>query len=92
MRTPNVGSRFGFPAGDFINAVKLIIDISNALKDTGGAAENYLEVLTELKLLKDILLELQKVPDGTVVEQSNNSFLNMRRLKRSSNLNSFLFM
>lgn len=57
---------FGFSVGDFISAVKLIIDISKALKDTGGAAENYLEVLTELKLLKNILLELQKVTDGTI--------------------------
>jgi hypothetical protein len=66
---------FGFSAGDFISAVKLIIDISNALKDTGGAAENYLEVLTELNLLKDILSELQKGQDVRVAEQSSNPFV-----------------
>jgi hypothetical protein len=66
---------FGFSAGDFISAVKLIIDISNALKETGGAAENYLEVLTELNLLKDILSELQKEQDKPAAEQSKNPFV-----------------
>ncbi|KIL90057.1 hypothetical protein FAVG1_06795 [Fusarium avenaceum] len=66
---------FGFSAGDFISAVKLIIDITNALKDTGGAAENYRQVLTELNLLKDILSELQKGQHGPVAEQSNNPFV-----------------
>ncbi|CAJ0555331.1 Ff.00g053960.m01.CDS01 [Fusarium sp. VM40] len=67
--------RFGFSAGDFISAVKLTNDVSNALKDVGGAAENYLEVPTELELLGDILSELQKGRDGAVVEQSNNPFV-----------------
>lgn len=78
---------FGFSAGDFISAVKLIIDISNALKDTGGAAENYLGVLTELNLLKDILLELQKRQDETVAEQSNNPFAKHAKTQAELTLN-----
>jgi hypothetical protein len=78
---------FGFSAGDFISAVKLIIDISNALKDTGGAAENYLEVLTELNLLKDILSELQKGQDGMTAEQSNNPFVKYAKKQAKLTLN-----
>jgi hypothetical protein len=55
--------------------VKLVIDISNALKDTGNARENYLDVLTELNLIKDVLSELQKGQDGIAVEQSNNPYV-----------------
>lgn len=50
---------FGFAAGDFIAATKLIVDVSKALKDAGGASDEYRSLLAELELLQNILTELQ---------------------------------
>src|SRR5437868_2898214 len=50
---------FGFSAGDFISAVKLIVDVSKALKDAGGASDEYRNVVTELELLQNVLTQLQ---------------------------------
>ena len=50
---------FGFSAGDFISAVNLIVDINKALKNAGGASENYRQVVTELDLLQQVLRQLQ---------------------------------
>ncbi|KAF9765883.1 hypothetical protein IL306_001765 [Fusarium sp. DS 682] len=65
---------FGFSAGDFISAVKLIVDITKALKNTGGAAGDYLEVLADLNLLKDALSHLQQQQTGVTRQRSNNPF------------------
>ncbi|KAK0646930.1 hypothetical protein B0T16DRAFT_171051 [Cercophora newfieldiana] len=50
---------FGFSAGDFINAINLIVDISKALKSVGGARDDYQSLITELSLLQGVLLHLQ---------------------------------
>jgi hypothetical protein len=64
---------FGFSAGDFVSAVKLIVDITKALRNTGGAAGHYLEVLTDLNLLKDVLSHLQQ-QSGATRQRSSNAF------------------
>ncbi|KAK4443138.1 hypothetical protein QBC34DRAFT_443643 [Podospora aff. communis PSN243] len=50
---------FGFSAGDFINAVNLIIDITKALKSVGGARDDYQALVAELCLLQQVLVQLQ---------------------------------
>lgn len=49
---------FGFSAGDFIAAVSLIAKTSKALKDAGGAAEDYRRVVVELDILHEVISEL----------------------------------
>jgi hypothetical protein len=66
---------FGFSAGDFISAAKLIADISKALKDTGGAAENYLEVLADLNLLNDVLSQMQQNQGSATLQNGTNPFV-----------------
>ncbi|RKL38920.1 hypothetical protein BFJ72_g7050 [Fusarium proliferatum] len=65
---------FGFSAGDFVSAVNLIVDITKALKNTGGAAEDYLQVLADLNLLKDVLSHLQQQQTGATRQRSSNPF------------------
>ncbi|CCT75700.1 uncharacterized protein FFUJ_11735 [Fusarium fujikuroi IMI 58289] len=65
---------FGFSAGDFVSAVNLIIEITKALKNTGGASEDYLQVLADLKLLKDVLSHLQQQQTGATRKRSSNPF------------------
>ncbi|TVY60393.1 hypothetical protein Focb16_v003639 [Fusarium oxysporum f. sp. cubense] len=65
---------FGFSAGDFVSAVNLIVDITKALKNTGGAAGDYLQVLADLNLLKDVLSHLQQQQTGATRQRSNNPF------------------
>ncbi|KAG7426057.1 hypothetical protein Forpi1262_v012485 [Fusarium oxysporum f. sp. raphani] len=65
---------FGFSAGDFVSAVKLIVDITQALKDTGGAAGDYLQVLADLNLLKDVLSHLHQQQTGVTRQRSSNPF------------------
>ncbi|KAL5590579.1 hypothetical protein FOBRF1_014136 [Fusarium oxysporum] len=65
---------FGFSAGDFVSAVKLIVDITQALKNTGGAAGDYLQVLADLNLLKDVLSHLHQQQTGATRQRSNNPF------------------
>ncbi|KAF5685305.1 hypothetical protein FDENT_6299 [Fusarium denticulatum] len=65
---------FGFSAGDFVSAVNLIVDITKALKNTGGAAGDYLQVLADLNLLKDVLSHLQQQQTGTTRQRSSNPF------------------
>ncbi|CZR45357.1 uncharacterized protein FPRO_15468 [Fusarium proliferatum ET1] len=65
---------FGFSAGDFVSAVNLIVDITKALNNTGGAAEDYLQVLADLNLLKDVLSHLQQQQTGRTRQRSSNPF------------------
>jgi hypothetical protein len=52
MATPG----FGFSFGDFVAAIKLLNDIRKALRDTGGAEDEFKHVLVDLQHL-EILLE-----------------------------------
>ncbi|KAF5597656.1 hypothetical protein FPCIR_3540 [Fusarium pseudocircinatum] len=65
---------FGFSAGDFVSAVNLIVDITKALRNTGGAAGDYLQVLADLNLLKEVLSHLQQQQTGATRQRSSNPF------------------
>ena len=46
---------FGFSIGDFIAAVDLFRKVTVALKDSGGARDDYLKTLSNLETLQSIL-------------------------------------
>lgn len=52
---------FGFSAGDFIAALKVVKDVIDALRDSGGAGEEYRELINELYTLETALLEVKRV-------------------------------
>lgn len=52
---------FGWSAGDIITALNLIADVVSALRDAGGAAEEYQRTTTELEHLKQALSEVCKL-------------------------------
>jgi hypothetical protein len=52
---------FGFSAGDFIAALKVVKDVIDALRDSGGAGAEYRELIDELYLLETALLEVKRV-------------------------------
>ena len=49
------GPGFGFSFGDFVQAIRLLDDVRRALKDTGGAVDEYKNVLLELQQLEIVL-------------------------------------
>jgi hypothetical protein len=53
------GPAFGFSVGDFLTAGKLIVNITKALKEAGGASDEYRSLVQELGLLERILKRLQ---------------------------------
>ena len=59
---------FGFSAGDFAVAIGLIVRISKALGDSGGAAAEYRDILQDLQTLQQLLgiLETLRPADGSV--------------------------
>jgi hypothetical protein len=52
------GPAFGFSAGDFIAGVNLIAKVTQALKEAGGASDEYRSLGRELGLLERILRQL----------------------------------
>jgi hypothetical protein len=60
---------FGFSAGDFVALGGLIIKVTKALKDHGGAAEEYQDVVFELQKFKSILDQVEQL--GLGVEAGN---------------------
>lgn len=52
---------YGFGVGDFIAVIDLIIKVSKALRDIGGAASEYQDVVLELESLQKILTHLGNV-------------------------------
>lgn len=52
---------FGFSAGDFIAATKLIADVVSSLRDAGGAREDYQELVGELESLDRALQHVDKL-------------------------------
>ncbi|KAK1753738.1 hypothetical protein QBC47DRAFT_387040 [Echria macrotheca] len=81
---------FGFSAGDFISAVKLVVDVSEALKATGGASASYRDLLTELELLQDILLQLQARQSGSNVSNPLRDYGRRQAELTLSTLSQFL--
>ncbi len=59
---------FGFSAGDFANAIGLIVRISKALKDSGGAVAECRDILQDLQTLQQLLglLETLRPADGSL--------------------------
>lgn len=59
---------FGFSAGDFAIAIGLIVRISKALRDSGGAAAEYRDILQDLQTLQQLLglLERLRPANGSV--------------------------
>ncbi len=39
---------FGFSFGDFVQAISLLNDVRKALRDSGGAVDEFQQVLTDL--------------------------------------------
>ena len=56
---------FGFSVGDFIAVTKLIRDIISSLRDVGGAAYEYQELMLELEGLQRALLEVDRLRSST---------------------------
>lgn len=61
MATP----AFGFSFGDIITAIALIKKVSVALKDSGGAAEDYQCLLRELQQLQLLFEQLNDLPTSS---------------------------
>jgi hypothetical protein len=56
---------FGFSVGDVVSAIQLITKVAKALKETGGASQDFQLLLQELQQLEIILEQLQHVPGTT---------------------------
>jgi hypothetical protein len=56
---------FGFSVGDFVAAIHLVKKISVALKDSGGAADEYRSLHTELQQLQLVLEQLRDLPTSS---------------------------
>lgn len=57
---------FGFSVGDFVTVTKIIVDISLSLRDVGGSASEYQELLREFGGLQQALGSVEKlkaIPD-----------------------------
>jgi hypothetical protein len=46
---------FGFSIGDFVAAINLLRQVGNALKDNGGARDEYWKTITKLEVTEAIL-------------------------------------
>ena len=55
---------FGFSVGDFIAAINLLRKVGIALKDNGGARDDYQKTIRKLKIAKSLLSWIAKVKDG----------------------------
>jgi hypothetical protein len=53
---------FGFSVGDFIAAIHLVVKVCVALKDSGGATEEYQSLVIELRQLQALLEQLRDLP------------------------------
>lgn len=56
---------FGFSAGDFITAIKLVGQVTKALKDTDGATDDFRMLQLELHQLQVVLEYLQSLPPSS---------------------------
>jgi hypothetical protein len=81
---------FGFSAGDFISAVGLITKVCKALKDTGGAADEYQSLLTELNLLKTVFEHLAASSSSSSGTNSYGAYIETHTLFTLAKLSEFL--
>ena len=56
-----MASAFGFSAGDFVTAIELIVRISKALREIGGASDECSVVIQDLQILRQSFDFLQQI-------------------------------
>jgi hypothetical protein len=66
-----VAPGFGFSVGDFIAAIQLIGKVFKALKDTGGAEDDFKALFQELSQLQIVLEQLRDLPSISSSSQSH---------------------
>jgi hypothetical protein len=62
---------FGFSVGDFVSAIQLIGKVSNALKDAGGAEDDFRILFQELSQLQIVLEQLRDLPPSSTSSQNH---------------------
>ena len=62
---------FGFSAGDFVAAISLVRKASQALKTSGGAADEYQALSHELELLLIVLEQLRDLRPASSASQNH---------------------
>ena len=83
---------FGFSVGDLIAGINLIIDVYNALRESGGAASDYQEHIAWLQQLVTVLETLKNSTPDNVAQLAREcerpllNFLNNVRDKYDSSL------
>jgi hypothetical protein len=66
-----VAPAFGFSVGDFVSAIQLIGKVNKALKDTGGAEDDFRSLFLELSQLQIVLEQLRDLPESSSPSQSH---------------------
>ena len=64
---------FGFSVGDFLAAATLIKDVVVCLKDSGGSASDYQELMDELHGLQLVLDKIEHLEGSAMQTESINS-------------------
>ncbi len=83
---------FGFSIGDFIAGINLVLDVYNALRESGGAASNYQEHVAWLCQLVTVLEALENSTPDDVSQLAREcqeplvEFQNKVRLKYNASL------
>lgn len=73
---------FGFSVGDFIAAVNLLREVAIALKDNGGACDDYEKTIAKLEITKSILSWIESIrdrPGGSASIHAIHSLANLIR-------------
>lgn len=61
---------FGFGVGDFLAVAKLAIQLSNALCDSTGAAQQYQELIAILNVVHKVLLQVDQLLGANQLAQA----------------------
>ena len=77
---------FGFSVGDFVAVGKLVVEITNSLKDAGGSKSGYQDLLRQLESLQRALQDLDKLqaqgsPSATLDSIKSNALMCRRPLE-----------
>ncbi|OCK82307.1 hypothetical protein K432DRAFT_226058 [Lepidopterella palustris CBS 459.81] len=81
---------FGFSAGDFVNAIQLLTKVAKALKDSGGACDEYQSLTKELHLLLVVLEELSRLPPAGPASQNHYNAVRVMVAEVQTPLNDFV--
>lgn len=71
---------FGFGVGDFITTIKLFKDVASALKDQGGALDDYQKTLRNLETTSAILSCLANLNESSSDAASVNAIRSLAHL------------